>query len=452
MGQSSPFVEAWIADLFAFLRFPSVSTSPEHAADVAACGKWLCEKLNGIGLKAALHPTPGHPIIMAKNEHVPGRKSVLIYGHYDVQPPDPIELWTHPPFEPHLEGGIVTARGATDNKGQILAHILGVQEALRGGGELPVNLTFLIEGEEEIGSPNLDAFLMTHRHSLSCDVIAVSDTGMVGRGIPTLTYGLRGIAAMEIKVTGPSIDLHSGIYGGAVANPATMLARILATLHDAGGRVAVPGFYDDVTRVGEAERRRWESLPLTDALFLELTGAPELSGEAGYGTLERVWARPTVEVNGITAGYQGHGTKTVIPKEASAKLTFRLVPEQKPDEILRLVKKFLLETLPRGVRLETTEGHSGAPYITDPDSASGEAARRALQRTFGSEVALIREGGSIPIVESFRKILDADTLLLGLALPDCRAHAPNENFPLENFFAGIRLNQELLRELALTSG
>ena len=309
-------------------------------------------------------------------------------------------------------------------------------------------MIFLIEGEEEIGSPNLDGFLLAHADLLACDVVAVSDTGMVGRGMPTLTYGLRGIAAMEIKLTGPSTDLHSGIYGGAVANPATMLARLIGSLHDHGGRVVVPGFYDSVVVVAEGERKRWQSLPLTDDLFLRLTGAPALFGEAGYGTLERVWARPTVEVNGITAGYQGHGTKTVIPKEASAKLTFRLVPDQDPADILLKVSKFLMKSVPSGVKLEITEGHSGAPYLTDPDSANGQAAQRALKKTFGKDVALIREGGSIPIIESFRKILSVDTLLLGLALPDCRVHAPNENFPLENLFSGIRLNQALLRELA----
>jgi len=446
-------MDAQVDDLLTFLRFPSVSTDPACAGNVSACADWLCDKLKSMGLDAAAHPTPGHPVVVAKNRHLPGRKTVLIYGHYDVQPPDPLELWTHPPFEPHIEAGVVTARGATDNKGQIMAHILGVEEALKRKGDLPVNLIFLIEGEEEIGSANLEPFLLAQRDSLRCDVIAVSDTGMVGRGIPTLTYGLRGVAALELKVTGPSTDLHSGIYGGAVANPATMLARILASLHTAEGRVAVKGFYDGVEPVREAERKRWERLPLDDALFLQLTGAPELFGEAGCTTLERIWARPTAEVNGLTAGYQGKGTKTVIPKEASAKLTFRLVPKQDPAGVIEKVKAHLLGATPPGVRLEITGGHAGAPYLSDPDSPDGMAARRALQKTFfGAEVALIREGGSIPIIDSFKNVFGVDTLLLGLALPDCRVHAPNENFPLENFFAGIRLNQALLEELGRPAG
>ncbi len=436
-----------VDDLLTFLRFPSVSTDPACAGSVAECAAWLCGKLTAMGLNATAHPTAGHPIVTARNEHLPGRTTVLIYGHYNVQPPDPVELWTHPPFEPHVENDIVTARGATDNKGQILAHILGVEEALKRRGSLPVNLIFLIEGEEEIGSSHLEEFLAEHRDALRCDVIAVSDTGMVGRGIPTLTYGLRGIAALEIKVTGPTTDLHSGIYGGAVANPATMLARILASLHTAEGRVAVPGFYDGVEPIPEAEKARWKALPLDDALFLELTGAPELAGEAGFTTLERVWARPTAEINGITAGYQGEGTKTVIPKEASAKLTFRLTPGQAPAAVVEKVKAHLRGACPAGVRLEITGGHTGEAYLADPDSASGMAARRALKKTFGRDAVLIREGGSIPIVESFKRILGVDTLLLGLALPDSRVHAPNENFPLENFFAGIRLNQALLEEL-----
>ncbi len=439
---------AAVNDLLAFLRFPSVSTDPACAGKVAECAQWLCARLKALGLEAETHPTPGHPAVVARNRHETGRKTVLIYGHYDVQPPDPLELWTHPPFEPHIENGIVTARGATDNKGQILAHVLGVGEAMKRTGELPVNLIFLIEGEEEIGSAHLEPFLLAHRDSLRCDIIAVSDTGMVGRNIPTFTYGLRGIGALEIKVTGPSTDLHSGIYGGAVANPATMLARLLATLHTAEGRVAVEGFYDGVQPVSQAEKDRWGRLPLNDALILQLTGAPQLFGEAGCTTLERVWARPTAEVNGLKGGYQGEGTKTVIPKEASAKLTFRLVPDQKPDEVIDKVKAHLTQHTPPGVVLEITGGHTGAPYLCDPDSPQGMAARRALQRTFGGEPALIREGGSIPIVNSFKTILGVDTLLLGLALPDCRVHAPNENFPLENFFAGIRLNQALLEELA----
>ncbi len=437
-----------VEELLNFLRFPSISTDLERRADVAACAAWLAAKLGNIGLRAELHPTAGHPIVVARNAHREGLRTVLIYGHYDVQPVDPVELWTSPPFEPRIADGVVFARGATDNKGQILAHILGVGETLVERGKLPVNLIFLIEGEEEIGSAHLEEFLAAHREELRCDVIAVSDTGMIAPGVPTFTYGLRGIGAMEIKVSGPATDLHSGIFGGAVANPATILARLIASLHDETGRVAVPGFYDGVAELEEWEREAWARLPVGDAEIQKLTGVPELAGEPGFTAIERIWARPTAEVNGLGGGFQGAGTKTVIAREAFAKLTFRLVPDQQPDVVMEKVRAHLQAKCPPSVRLEITGGHAAQPYATDPHSPDGVAAQRALRRTFGSEVALIREGGSIPIVNTFKSILGVETLLLGLALPDCRAHAPDENFPLENFFAGIRLNRALLEELA----
>jgi len=437
-----------VDEFLQLLRFPSISTSPEHRGAVAECGRWLTAKLAGMGLDAELHPTEGHPIVVARNRHQPGRRTVLIYGHYDVQPVDPVELWESPPFEPRITGDIVFARGATDNKGQIFAHVCGVEETLQRAGDLPVNLIFLIEGEEEVGSSNLEPFLQKHREALRCDVIAVSDTGMVAPGVPTLTYGLRGVAALEVRVHGPSTDLHSGIFGGAVANPLTALSRLVAGLHDDAGRVLIPGFYDAVTPLAPWEREAWGRLPIGDADMQQLTGVPALFGEAGYTSLERVWGRPTAEVNGIGGGFQGKGTKTVIGREGFAKLTFRLVPEQKPEAILEAARADLLRRAPAGVRVEVELGHYGEPYLTDPHSADGQAAQRALEKTFGRKTALIREGGSIPIINTFSRVLGADTLLLGLALPDCRAHAPNENFPLANFEAGIRLNQALLEELA----
>jgi acetylornithine deacetylase/succinyl-diaminopimelate desuccinylase-like protein len=305
----------------------------------------------------------------------------------------------------------------------------------------------VVEGEEEIGSPNLGAFLKQHAEELRCGVAVISDSTMIGPGIPTLTYGLRGIGCIEVRVTGPAIDLHSGIYGGAVQNPITALARLLATLHDSAGRIAVPGFCDAVDPLLDWERNAWASLPLNEARLLEITGAPALTGEPGYRPLERMWARPTMEINGIGGGYQGEGTKTVIPHSAFAKLTFRLVPRQSAVEAIRQVGDHLRKNAPRGVKIEVIEGHHGDPYITDPHSGFGKAAQRALADTFQQPVAIIREGGSIPIVQSFKEILGVDTLLLGLALPDCRAHSPNENFPVANFEAGIRLNQALLHEI-----
>ncbi|MGZ4982887.1 MAG: dipeptidase [Chthoniobacterales bacterium] len=439
-----------LEEYYQFLRFPSVSTDEAYSENVAECAHWLVEKLTAIGLEAKLMPTPGHPVVWAKNEHQPGRKTVMIYGHYDVQPPDPLELWDSPPFEPVLKDGYVFARGATDNKGQILAHILGVQEAIEKDGDLPVNLHFIIEGEEEIGSGNLGNFLSQNLDALKCDVVVISDTGMIAKGTPTLSYGLRGVTALELKVTGPKIDLHSGVFGGALMNPLTALAKMIATLHDKNGRVAIEGFYDKVKPLGDWEREAWRNLPVdVEAEIKKESGVSTLFGEEGYTTAERLWARPTAELNGIGGGYQGQGTKTVLPSHAMAKITFRLVPNQDGPEILELAKKHLRKVCPPGVTLDITDGHSGPWYLTDPHSAVGEAAQRALREAFnGKEPALIREGGSIPITAQFRTILGVETLLVGLALADCKAHSPNENFPLENFDAGIRLNKAILKELA----
>lgn len=329
-----------------------------------------------------------------------------------------------------------------------MAHLVGVRETLAAQADLPVNLIFLFEGEEEIGSPHLKPFLEAQREALKCDLVAISDTGMVAPGVGTFTYGLRGIACLEAIVRGPSIDLHSGIFGGAIANPATAVARLVATLHDSEGRVQIEGFYDDVRPLADWEREAWARLGDTTAETLALTGSPELFGEPGYTDLERRWARPTAEVNGIGGGYQGQGSKTVIPREAMFKLSLRLVPDQNPDKILKLAETHLRKHLPKGVRLEIKLGHTGMPYLMDPHSRAGQAAQRALKASFGGDIALIREGGSIPIVQAFKDVLGVETLLLGLALPDCQAHAPNENFPLASFEAGVQLNKHLLQELA----
>ena len=441
-----------ITDLCEFLRFPSISTDPLHKQDVAACADWLQKKLSAIGLESQIHATPGHPVVLARNLHQAGLKTVLIYGHYDVQPVDPVSLWQQDPFDPQIRDGRIHARGATDNKGQILAHILGVAETLRREGKLPVNLIFLIEGEEEIGSPNLAAFLEQHRSELACDIVVISDTGMIEPGRGTLTYGLRGITCLEIKITGPDKDLHSGIYGGAVANPLTVLSPLLATLHDPSGKVAIAGFYDHVKPLEDWDQAAWKTLPLDDALIRRLTGSPQLAPEAGYSPLECTWGRPTAELNGIYGGYQGEGSKTVIPSTAGAKLSFRLVPDQDPEKILDLACCHLEKNCPPSVRLELIRQHSGSAYATDPHSIYGRAAQKALRDSFpGKEVALVREGGSIPIVADLKRILGTDSLLLGLALPDARIHSPNENFPIENFEGGIRMNQALLREIAAIS-
>jgi acetylornithine deacetylase/succinyl-diaminopimelate desuccinylase-like protein len=430
------------------IRFPSISTSPEHRYSVAECAAWLRDHLESCGLEAHLESSGGHPLVWARTARKADRPTVLIYGHYDVQPVDPLEEWTSAPFEPRLAEGRIWARGASDNKGQIMAHVRGVAHALAEDGDLPVNVIFVIEGEEEIGSTHLEEFLQAHREELRCDVAAISDTGMVAPGVPTFTYGLRGICSLELRVTGPATDLHSGIFGGAVVNPATVVARLLATLHDAEGRVAVAGFYDDVRPLEKWERDAWAQLPLDDAAIAALTGVPALDGERGYSAVERIWGRPTVEVNGIGGGFQGEGSKTVIPREAFAKLTCRLVPGQSPEKIADAVTRHLEANCPRGVKIAVHRGHGGEPFVTDPHSRFGKAAQRALRETFGREPALVREGGSIPIVQTFHDVLGVEVLLLGLALPDANAHAPNENFPIANFEAGMHLNRALLRELA----
>jgi len=437
-----------LEDLIGFLRFQTVSADRAYKAHIDECANWLKARFVKMGLSAQTFSTLGNPVVVACNERKKGRKTLLIYGHYDVQPPDPLELWHSPPFEPVIREGKIFGRGSTDNKGQILAHILGIESLLAENGELPLNLIVLVEGEEEIGSPHLGGFLRENKSALQADVVAVSDTGMVAPGIPTFTYGLRGILCLEIRLRGPAADLHSGIFGGTVANPATELSRMLAKLHDDTGRVTVNGFYDKVLSVGDWERQLWSRLPFTEQNWLETTGSPALAGEKGFSFLEQAWARPTAEVNGLASGYQGEGPKTIIPSKATAKLSFRLVPDQDPSELKGAIIDFLTRECPKTVEIELIPQHEGKPYLVKPDSEFGRAAQEALRRTFDKPIAFIREGGSIPITQTFKEVLGIDTLLLGLALPDAKVHSPNENFPIENLHAGIRLNRELLNQIA----
>ncbi|MAB61494.1 MAG: peptidase M20 [Verrucomicrobiales bacterium] len=434
-------------DLISYLKFPSVSTDSRYKADVRECAEWLKTKIIDVGLEASIHETSGHPIVIGRNIHKEGLPTVMIYGHYDVQPADPIDQWNSPPFEPLIDGDKIFARGSTDNKGQNLAHLLGLGETINEDGELPVNIIFLVEGEEEIGSPNLEPFLKENKNELQCDVIAVSDTGMIGPGIGTFTYGLRGVACMEVKVIGPSRDLHSGVFGGSVANPCSAISKLISSLHKPDGSVNVEGFYDKVKDIEDWEKQAWSSIQVDPNETLILTGVTELFGESGFTDFERRWSRPTAEVNGVGGGYQGEGSKTVIPSESFVKLSFRLVPDQDPDEILNLVKAHLDKFTPNGVRIECELGHSGKSYLMDPKSGYGLAAQKALKETFNCDPALIREGGSIPIVQTFKDVLNVDTLLLGLALPDCQIHSPNENYSIDNFYDGIRLNRNLIKEI-----
>jgi len=439
----------FIAQLADYVRFPSVSAQKEkHGADMMACGEWLLAQYRALGLEAKLHPTAGNPILLARTPRRKGRKHFVVYGHYDVQPPEPFDLWKTPPFEPRIEGRSMFGRGASDNKGQNLAHLKAVEAYLKTGTELPVDLTFLIEGEEEVGSKNLAKFLEERRAELKCDAVVISDTGMPDKKTPALTYALRGITALEIKLTGPNRDLHSGIFGGSVENPAMALARLLAKVHDKNGRVTVPGFYDDVEALTKFERAQFKRLPYNEAQYRKLVGVPELFGEKGFSHHEQRSARPTFEINGLTSGYQGEGSKTIVPSWASAKITIRLVPDQNPRKIQQAVQAFLRKHCPPTVKIELKGGHGGVPYLVSPTSPLAQASLRALKLGFGAEPIAMREGGSIPIVSDFKRILGADTLLLGLALPDDNAHSPNEKFDLDCFANGMKMAAHLWQELA----
>jgi acetylornithine deacetylase/succinyl-diaminopimelate desuccinylase-like protein len=440
----------FVAELCELLRFPSVSAQPQHKKDLLACAEWLVSHCHRIGLEAKLCHTDGHPIVLAKTPRVKSkqrRPHYMVYGHYDVQPPEPLDLWKTPPFEPRLDGRLLFARGSTDNKGQHFAHLKAVEAYLKTNTPLPCDLTFLIEGEEEVGSANLAKFLKTHRQELACDAIIVSDTGMPSPKHPALTYSLRGIIAFEITLHGPSRDLHSGGFGGSVDNPAMALSQLLGKLRDKNGRVAIPGFYDGVKPLTAYERKQFARLPITDSELQKLTGVKKLFGEKGFTPTEQRSARPTFEINGLTSGYQGAGTKTIVPAVASAKITCRLVPNQNPTRIRKVVCDHLKKICPPTVRMEIEAGHGAEAYLVSPTSAQAQAALRALREAFGHEPVLQREGGSIPIVNDFKKVLGADTLLLGLGLPGDNAHSPNESFSLDCFENGQRMSALLWQEL-----
>jgi len=440
-----PFVE----QLKSLVRFPSVSTQPEHRRDILNCADWLARHFRTLGLDVNLYPTKGNPILVARTPVVRGPKvpSVLIYGHYDVQPPEPFELWKTSPFEPVERAGKLFGRGASDNKGQFFAHVKAIEAYRKTGTPLPVNVTFLIEGEEEVGSLNLMSFVKQRAKQLRADYVIVSDTSMFSKDHPTITYATRGIAALEVRVDGPSRDLHSGVFGGSVANPVMTLARLLAACVDASGHVAVPGFYDDVRPLEKWEREQFRRLPFNERAYARFLGMPTLTGERGYTTLERRWARPTFEINGVFGGYQGPGTKTIVPAWAGAKITCRLVPNQKPAEIARLVTKHFRRICPPAVRLTITQGHHSHPFHESPRGRGAKAAAVALRKAFGREPVFVREGGSLPILDVFKRHLRGEIILVGLGLPDDNWHSPNEKMDLANFHRGIAMSAELLREL-----
>ena len=443
----------WLADLQAWLAIPSVSTQENHAGDVRAAAEWVMYNLRTIGMKVELVETNRHPCVIARTPASMCPKDaphILIYGHYDVQPPEPLELWTSGPFAGEVREGRIFARGASDDKGQVHCHLAALTAWKEINEGFPCNVTMIIEGEEEIGSPNLMSVVEKYRAELAtAKTLIISDTNQFSADVPSITYGLRGLAGMEIVLHGAKTDLHSGMYGGAVANPAHALCEMVAKLHDGKGRVTVPGFYDDVMELTAREREMWAGLPFSEKEFAQTLGVEALYGEAGYSALERKWARPTLEINGLTSGYQGQGGKTVLPNRASAKITCRLVPNQNPEKIGDALEAYLRTLVPVGVRLEVLRGKgAGSPAaITPLDSPAMTAAAVALEAGFGKKPVFHREGGSIPVVAWFKEKLGVDSVLLGFGLPEDGIHAPNEKLDLACYYGGIKTAAVLYERL-----
>ncbi len=443
--------DRYIDELKEYLAIPSISALPEHKDDVRRCAEWTADEMRRVGLEnVKLIDTPGFPVVYGDWLHAEGEPTILFYGHYDVQPVDPVDLWESPPFEATVRDGEIYARGAADDKGQVFMHFKAIEAHMKQNGRLPVNMKIILEGEEEVVSANLDNFIKDHKDELSADVVVISDSPMFDRGIPSICYGLRGLVYFQIDLRGTKSDLHSGSFGGAVANPAMVLAQILAQMKDRGGRIKIPGFYDDVRALRDEERAEFKKLPFNETRYRKELGAPKLFGESGYTTLERTWARPTFEVNGILAGFTGEGAKTVIPAVAMAKVSMRLVPDQDPDKIAELFEAYMKKVAPKTVELKVTRMHGGKAWMTDFDNKFVQAAGRAIEKGFGKTPVFNREGGSIPVVATFQEILGLPSVLFGVGLPDENAHAPNEKLDLGNFHGGVIASAFLYDEIART--
>jgi acetylornithine deacetylase/succinyl-diaminopimelate desuccinylase-like protein len=441
--------DRYLEELKALLAIPSISALPQHAGDVKRCADWCADEMRRIGLQnVRLIDTPGNPVVYGDWLGAPGAPTILFYGHYDVQPVDPLELWESPPFEATVRDGEIYARGSADDKGQVFMHFKAVEAHLKQNGRLPVNIKFILEGEEEVGSVNLDDFVRSHKSELGADVVVISDSPMFARGVPSICYGLRGLVYFQIDLRGSSTDLHSGSFGGAVANPAMVLSQVLAQMKDRGGRIKIPGFYDEVVPLQEEERQAWASLPFNEKQYKKDFGMPKLFGESGFTTLERTWARPTFEVNGLLSGFTGEGAKTVLPAVAMAKVSMRLVPNQLPDTIARLFEDYVKKVTPKTVELKITRMHGGKPWMTSYDNPFVQAAARAIEKGFGQKPVLTREGGSIPVVSTFQEELGLPSVLFGVGLPDENAHAPNEKLDVGNFHGGIIASAILYQEIA----
>jgi acetylornithine deacetylase/succinyl-diaminopimelate desuccinylase-like protein len=440
-------MDNYIEELKEFLRIPSISTLPEGKKEVERCAKFVAGNLKKIGMsRVEIFKTEGHPLVYAEWLGAPGKPTVLVYGHYDVQPVDPIELWNTPPFEPTIKNGKIFARGATDDKGQVFVHFKSVEAFFKKEGSLPLNVKFIIEGEEEIGSENLSIFLKNNSGLLKCNAVLISDTSLYAAGVPTLTYGLRGISYFDVEMEGPNRDLHSGSFGGSVANPINVMAKVISKLHDKNGRVTIPGFYDDVLKLSKKERENFKALKLSDKEYAKDLGVAELNGEKGFTTLERIWTRPTLDCNGIVGGFTGKGAKTIIPSKVTAKISMRLVPSQKADKITKQFTRFIKKLTPKTVKVEITKIHSGEGSITPIDSPANIAAAKAMEKAFGKKPVFVREGGSIPIVTDFSKRLKSPVVLMGLGLDSENLHSPNEHFDLNHFQLGIMSSAYFLRE------
>lgn len=435
-------------ELFEFLRIPSVSAKSEHKQDTQKAAHWFADRAREVGMKVKVHETAGHPIVVAEwRDAGPNAPTVLIYGHYDVQPEEPLDLWDTPPFEPTIRDGKIYARGAVDDKGQVYVHVKAIEAHLKSNGKLPVNIVLVAEGEEETGSDNLMPFIEKNAAALKCDAIVISDTSMHSADQPSLDASLRGISYLEFWVDGPAQDLHSGVYGGGVMNPATALARIIASFHDDDGRVLVEGFYDDVDEA-KVFRAALAKLPWADTDFQKETGSPELFGEKGFTTLERLLVRPTIEINGMLSGYTGEGAKTVLPAKAMAKVSARLVPNQDPAKIAELMKQHVAKHTPKGVTVRSSYIHGGNAWRANVQGPLYEAGAAALEKAFGKKPVYSGSGGSIPIVPEFERVLQAPALLMGFGLPGENAHAPNEWMSVRNYEQGVVAAAELFNEIA----
>jgi acetylornithine deacetylase/succinyl-diaminopimelate desuccinylase-like protein len=443
--------ETFINELKDFLRIPSISTLTENKKDINDCANFVMEKLKQAGMsRVEVFHTEGHPIVYGEWLGAPGKPTILIYGHYDVQPVDPIDLWESSPFEPTIKNGKIYARGATDDKGQVYMHFKSVESFFKSVGSPPLNIKFLIEGEEEIGSEHLEPFINNNLELLKCNAVLISDTSLYAPGVPTLTYGLRGLAYMEVEVTGPNRDLHSGSFGGAVGNPVNTLAQIISKLHDKEGKVTVPGFYKDVLKLTKNEKENYKLLKFSEKKFAKELGVKKLHGEKGFSTLERIWARPTLDCNGIFGGFTGKGAKTVLPSKATAKISMRLVPNQDPSKIAKQFTKHIQELTPKYVKVKVSNLHGGFPSMTSLDSKASIAAAKAMEKAFGKRTVFIREGGSIPIVTVFAKKLKAPVVLMGLGLNTENLHSPNEHFDLNHFNLGIVSSANFIEEFSKT--